>query len=117
VQVSVFSVISYFFIHFDIDAGKFFFFWLANLLSSMTYTYLGMVMVCVTPNLQMGITVGATTLGIWFIFAGFMIPRPDMPVWWRWTAYVTPPYWTMYAVAADQLGDKVLPFSCTTYIS
>jgi hypothetical protein len=63
-QVSLFSTICYFLIHFQIDAGKFFFFWLALFLSCLNMAYLGMVMVCVTPNLQMGITAGATIL-VW----------------------------------------------------
>jgi hypothetical protein len=36
------------------DAGKFFFFWLNVTVACMTMAYLGMVMVCITPNLQMG---------------------------------------------------------------
>ena len=51
--------------HFEFDAGKFFFYWLALFLSCLTMAYLGMVMVCITPNLQMGVTMGATALGFW----------------------------------------------------
>lgn len=45
--------------------------------------------------------------GTWFMFAGFMIPRPVMPDWWKWFSYLCPPAWTLYAVIASQLGDKV----------
>lgn len=41
------------------------------------------------------------------MFAGFMIPRPVMPDWWKWFSYLCPPAWTLYAVIASQLGDKV----------
>lgn len=57
-------------------------------------------------QLEMGITFGATLLGMWFAFAGFMIPRPSMPDWWRWFFYITPPSWSVYALVADQLGDR-----------
>jgi hypothetical protein len=63
--------------------------------------------VCVTPNLQMGVTMGATTLGMWFAFAGFLIQRPYMPPWWKWFSYLCPPAWSIYAIVVDQLGDKV----------
>jgi ABC-2 type transporter len=79
VQAFIFSVIAYFMIHFEFDAGQFFFFWLVMCLSCLTLAYLGMVVVCITPNLEMGITLGATLLGMWFAFAGFLIPRPLMP--------------------------------------
>jgi ABC-type multidrug transport system permease subunit len=65
-----------------------------------------MMMVAVTPNLTMGISFGVTVLGAWFIFAGLIIPRPSMPDWWRWLYYLMPPSWSVYAVVADQLGDK-----------
>lgn len=105
-QTLIYSIIVYFMISFELDAGKFFIFWLTIWLASLVYTYLGMVMVSVTPNLTMGVTLGATMLGIWFIFAGFMIPRPAMPAWWEWMYYLSPPSWSIYALAADQLGDK-----------
>jgi ABC-2 type transporter len=79
VQAFIFSLIAYFMIHFEFDAGQFFFFWLVMCLSCLTLAYLGMVVVCITPNLEMGITLGATMLGMWFAFAGFLIPRPLMP--------------------------------------
>jgi hypothetical protein len=47
---------------FAADAAKFVFFWLAVYLSCMSMAYLGMLVVCVTPNIEMGITAGATTL-------------------------------------------------------
>ena len=88
-------------------AGKFFFYWLVLFLSCLTMAYLGMVMVCVTPNLQMGVTMGATALGFWFLFGGFMLPEPQTPWWWRWVVWLCPTSWSIYAIAADQLGDKV----------
>jgi ABC-type multidrug transport system permease subunit len=66
-----------------------------------------LVQVCVTPNLQMGVTMGATTMGMWFVFAGFLIQRPYMPQWWKWFGYLCPPAWSIYAIVVDQLGDKV----------
>ena len=44
-----------------------------------------------------------------FLFAGFMSPRPATPEWWRWVIYLCPPSWAIYALVADQLGDKVRP--------
>jgi ABC-type multidrug transport system permease subunit len=107
----LFAIIVYFTIHFEFDTGKFFFFWLTLFLTSLIMAYLGMVMVCITPNLQMGVTMGATALGFWFLFAGFMITRPLAPPWWRWVVYLCPTSWSIYAVAADQLMDKVCPFA------
>ena len=37
--------------------------------SVLTMTYLGMVMVCVTPNVEMGVTIGAMSIGFWCALA------------------------------------------------
>lgn len=37
-----------------LQAGKFFFWWINLTVSCATLAYLGMAMVCLTPNLQMG---------------------------------------------------------------
>ena len=38
--------------------------------------------------------------------AGFIIPKPEMPGWLIWIYYLSPPAWAIYALVADQLGDK-----------
>ena len=45
-------------------------------------------MVCVTPNVTLGVTVGAMAIGAWFTFAGFLIPRPVIPEYYRWVWYL-----------------------------
>ena len=61
-QVSLFSVVAYFMIGFELDVGKFLFYWVALVLSCLNMVYFGMVVVCITPNMQMGVTVGATIM-------------------------------------------------------
>ena len=45
-----------------------------------------LTLVAMCSAAQMGITMGATTLGLWFGFAGFLIQRPFIPPWWKWCA-------------------------------
>lgn len=61
-QVTLFTAVAYFMIGFELDAGKFAFYWLALVLSCLSMVYFGMVVVCITPNMQMGLTMGATIL-------------------------------------------------------
>jgi hypothetical protein len=56
-----------------------------------------------------------TMQGMWFVFAGFMIPRPQMPCWWIWFNYLCPPAWTLHAIIASQLGDKVCIYALSIY--
>ncbi|XP_028548407.1 ABC transporter G family member 39-like, partial [Dendrobium catenatum] len=42
---------------------------------------------------------------VWNIFAGYLIPRPRIPVWWRWYSWACPVAWTLYGLVASQFGD------------
>lgn len=64
------SIITYFMIQFEFDAAKFLFFWLVQFLSCATLGYLGMLVVCITPDLTMAVTIGSSILGAWFMMSG-----------------------------------------------
>ncbi|KAA8541855.1 hypothetical protein F0562_023007 [Nyssa sinensis] len=45
-----------------------------------------------------------------YIFAqaavyGFIVPRPRIPIWWRWYYWACPVSWTLYGLVASQFGD------------
>ncbi|KDP37000.1 hypothetical protein JCGZ_06056 [Jatropha curcas] len=61
--------------------------------------------VAVTPNYHIASIVSSALYAIWNIFSGFVIPRPRMPVWWRWYYWACPVAWTLYGVLASQYGD------------
>ena len=63
-------------IHFEFEAGKFFFFLLVVWISLGIFTYLGMLVIAVTPNFTMGVTFGAMAQGLWFLFAGMLPSQP-----------------------------------------
>lgn len=69
-QTLINSLISYFMIQFEFEAGKFFFYWLVQFLSCATLGYLGMLVVCITPDLTMAVTIGSSILGAWFMMSG-----------------------------------------------
>ncbi|KAF5793227.1 putative ABC-2 type transporter [Helianthus annuus] len=47
----------------------------------------------------------ASFYGIFNLFSGFIIPRPSIPVWWRWYYWGNPLAWTIYGLVASQFGD------------
>ena len=58
-QSAVFVPIAYWMIGFDADAAKFFFFWLVFLMALTLNTFLGQLLVIVTPNQQLGQLLGS----------------------------------------------------------
>ena len=57
-------------------AGKFFWYMLFVILNLAFFTNYGMLAVAITPNAQMAAVVSTSTYGLWFLFAGFVIPKP-----------------------------------------
>lgn len=58
---------------------------------------------------------------MWCAAAGFTITYPSMPDGWKWANRIVPTTWTIYGLAASQLGDKsevmVLPNGSTTTVN
>jgi hypothetical protein len=46
--------------------------------------------VAVSPSVQLAAVISSGFYSIWFLFAGFLIPPPRMPVWWKWYSYLDP---------------------------
>ena len=58
-QSAVFVPIAYWMISFEANAAKFFFFWLVFLMALTLNTFLGQLLVIVTPNQQLGQLLGS----------------------------------------------------------
>ncbi|CAL8462536.1 g2069 [Coccomyxa elongata] len=104
-QSIVYSCITYFMIHFEFTAAKFFWYLLFSYLTLLYFTFYGMMAVAVSPSVQLAAVISSAFYSIWFLFTGFLIPRPRMPVWWRWYSYLDPVAWTLSGVIGSQLGD------------
>ncbi|CAN1308015.1 ABC transporter G family member 39 [Linum perenne] len=70
------------------------------------FTLYGMMMVALTPNHQIAAVCMSFFLSFWNLFSGFLIPRPQIPIWWRWYYWCSPVAWTLYGVVTSQIGDK-----------
>ncbi|KAM1395991.1 hypothetical protein ACFX2I_013738 [Malus domestica] len=66
----------------------------------------GMMVVALTPGHQIAAIVMSFFLSFWNLFSGFLIPRPQIPIWWRWYYWASPVAWTLYGLVTSQVGDK-----------
>ncbi|KAK1434085.1 hypothetical protein QVD17_11003 [Tagetes erecta] len=104
-QTVVYSVIVYSMIGFDWTAAKFFWYVFFQLCCFLYMTYYGMMTVAVTPNASISAIIAASFYGMFNLFSGFIIPRPSIPVWWRWYYWGNPIAWTIYGLVASQFGE------------
>lgn len=105
VQAMVYGVIVYAMIDFEWKATKFLWFFFFMFFTFLYYTYYGMMTVALTPNVNIAAIVSSAFYSIWMLFCGFIIPRPKIPVWWRWYYWACPVAWTLYGLLASQFGD------------
>ncbi|KAK9022552.1 hypothetical protein V6N11_002804 [Hibiscus sabdariffa] len=105
VQAFVYGIIVYAMIGFEWTVAKFFWYLFFMFFTLLYFTFYGMMAVAVTPNHYIAAIVSSAFYGIWNVFSGFIIPRPSMPVWWRWYSWICPVSWTLYGLVVSQFGD------------
>ncbi|KAG7017438.1 Pleiotropic drug resistance protein 2-like protein [Cucurbita argyrosperma subsp. argyrosperma] len=109
VQSLIYCVIIYSMIGFEWKVGKFLLFCYLVFMCFTYFTLYGMMVVAVTPGHHIAAVVMSFFLGFWNLFTGFLIPRPAIPIWWRWYYWANPVAWTIYGIVASQVGDKDIP--------
>eukprot|EP00253_Pinus_taeda_P031794 PITA_31794 len=105
VQTLVYGVIVYALTGLTWTAAKFFWYLFFMFFTFLYSTYYGMIMAAVTPNASVASVLSSACIAVWMIFSGFIIPRPRIPVWWRWYYWGCPFAWTLYGLAVSQFGD------------
>ncbi|KAK6267900.1 hypothetical protein QUC31_012060 [Theobroma cacao] len=100
-----YGVIIYAMIGFEWNATKFFWYMFFMFFNLLDNTIFAMMLVALTPNQQVAYIVSTAIYSLWNLFAGFIIPRPRIPVWWRWYSWTSPLAWTLYGLIASQFGD------------
>ncbi|KAI3470595.1 hypothetical protein Pfo_027258 [Paulownia fortunei] len=106
IQTFVYSLLLYSMIGFEWGATKFFWFYYYVFMCFVYFTLYGMMLVALTPSYQIAAIVMSFFLSFWNLFSGFLIPRMQIPVWWRWYYWGSPVAWTIYGLVTSQVGDK-----------
>ncbi|KAK4784725.1 hypothetical protein SAY86_019093 [Trapa natans] len=118
IQTIVYTLLLYSMIGFEWQVSKFLWFYFIILMCFIYFTLYGMMVVALTPGHQIAAIVMSFFLSFWNLFSGFLIPRPQIPIWWRWYYWCSPVAWTINGLVTSQVGDKdadlVIPGAGTT---
>ncbi|XP_078170821.1 ABC transporter G family member 48-like isoform X2 [Carex rostrata] len=106
VQGTIYTLLLFSMIGFKWEVSRFFYFLFFIAMSFNIFTLYGMMAVSFTPNHHIAAIVSSFFYVFWNAFTGYIIPRPSIPVWWRWYYWADPVSWSIYGVIASQLGDK-----------
>ncbi|KAL1091253.1 hypothetical protein V6Z11_D07G144300 [Gossypium hirsutum] len=71
----------------------------------LTYKYMGMAIVSLSPTYQMASVFGSYWIMIVNLFSGFLIPQPVLPKWWVWFYWMVPTSWVLRGLLTSQYGD------------
>ncbi|CAN4105847.1 unnamed protein product [Withania somnifera] len=107
IQTFIYSLLLYSMIGFHWTAAKFFWFYFFIFMCFVYFTVYGMMLVALTPSYPIAAIVMTFFLTFWNLFSGFLIPRPQIPIWWRWYYWGSPVAWTIYGLVISQVGDKI----------
>lgn len=109
IQTFVYSLLLYSMMGFYWRVDKFLWFYYYLLMSFIYFTLYGMMIVALTPSHQIAAIVMSFFLSFWNLFSGFLIPRMQIPIWWRWYYWASPVAWTIYGLVTSQVGNKEDP--------
>ncbi|PNX98846.1 pleiotropic drug resistance protein 1-like, partial [Trifolium pratense] len=105
VQSVVYGIIVYAMIGFEWTVVKVMWCIFYMFFTFLYFTYYGMMSVAMTPNNHISTIVSSAFYSAWNLFSGFIVPRPRIPVWWRWYSWANPVAWSLYGLVASQYGD------------
>ncbi|KAL8527731.1 hypothetical protein ACS0TY_005542 [Phlomoides rotata] len=104
-QAVAYTVITYPMIGYYWTAYKVFWYFYTMFCTLLYFTYLGMVLVSITPSFPVAAISQSAFYVMFNLFAGFLIPHPQIPRWWIWFYYVVPTSWSLNGMLTSQYGD------------
>ncbi|KAK8914333.1 Pleiotropic drug resistance protein 3 [Platanthera zijinensis] len=102
---ATFTVITYPTIGYSLSANKIMWYFYFVLCTILYHNYLGMMIMSLTPNVQVGAVIATACYAIFNLFSGFIIPHPHIPGWWIWLYNACPSSWTLKGLLTSQFGD------------
>ncbi|ONK61434.1 uncharacterized protein A4U43_C08F29880 [Asparagus officinalis] len=120
IQIGIFAIIIYPTVGYVWSAQKFLWFFFTMFCTLLYFVYIGMLLVSVTPNVQIASILQSPCYAYLYLFSGFMVPGPQIAKWWIWLHYISPVTWTLNALLSSQYGDndkEIMVFGETKSIS
>lgn len=109
--VVIYVIITYFIVHFQQTAEKFFLTIAICALEYVTMQAAGLMISSAAPTPQAALALGPLMTVIFMVFAGFFVNANSIPAWIRWARNISPIQWGFIALSINQLDG--LTFACT----
>ena len=109
-----FNIPFYFLANMRRTLGAFLVFYLFTFVSLLTGSMLFRTIGALSKSLTSSIAPGASFVLMLVIYTGFVLPVPDMPVWFRWFTYLNPISYTFESLMVNEFSNR--QFICSTFV-
>jgi ATP-binding cassette subfamily G (WHITE) protein 2 (SNQ2) len=111
VQCSIFTVIMYFMTNLDVDAGKFWIYFLFVYLNTLCITALYRMFASLSPTIDDAVRFSGIALNLLIIYTGYVIPKTQLLgdyIWFGWLYYLNPIAYSFEAVLTNEFSDRTM---------
>ncbi|KAL2132058.1 hypothetical protein VTI74DRAFT_4260 [Chaetomium olivicolor] len=115
-QVTIFSIILYFMAALQMDAGKFFTFWVVVNANNLTFIQLFRMVGALCGRFGTASQLTGLLSTIFFVYGGYLIPFQSMHPWFRWLFYLNPGAYAFESLMANEFTGLELDCVAPQYV-
>ncbi|KAG6759849.1 hypothetical protein POTOM_036342 [Populus tomentosa] len=104
-QAFLYVAITYPTIGYYWSASKVLWYFYVTFCTFLYFVYLGMLLVSITPGIEVASILATAVYTILNLFSGFLLPGKKIPGWWIWCYYLSPTSWSLNGFLTSQYGD------------
>ncbi|KAL1901802.1 hypothetical protein Sste5346_001505 [Sporothrix stenoceras] len=116
VQVSLFSLVIYFMAALQMDAGKFFTFWVVTVASTLCFLQFFRAIGALCEHFGVASQMTGLFSTIFFVYGGYLIPFGRMHPWFRWIFYLNPAAYAFESLVANEFQGLTLNCVSPQYV-
>lgn len=116
ITLSLFLIVYYFMVGFVYDAGKFFTQWILLLVTILCFQSFFRMLGAWCRHFGIATQAAGVSIMGMMVYAGYLIPVPEMHVWFRWISYINPASYCLQALLATEMGDRELACVAPDYV-
>ncbi|KAJ5152564.1 uncharacterized protein N7482_009042 [Penicillium canariense] len=108
IQVTCFSLILYFMAALQMDAGRFFTFWIIIIVQTLCFIQLFRSIGALCKQFGNASKISGLLSTVFFVYGGYLVPFHKMHVWFRWIFYLNPGAYAFEALMANEFVGRQL---------
>jgi ATP-binding cassette subfamily G (WHITE) protein 2 (SNQ2) len=116
-QASFFSIIFYFMVGFQVNAAKFFTFWILTIISALCFVSYFRMIGSLFKVFDNASKVGGFSMTVMAVYGGYFIPFNQMHPWLKWLFWLNPAGYGYEAIIANEfqgltlscVGEQLIP--------